>query len=379
MNNAPAHVVVLARQAGGTGSVSLVTRHHACELAREFRVTIVSDSLPEDIDGVLVKPREFNALRRFAHVPNEIAFARAARKALFAITDVDFVLCEGDVPAAIAARALKRKRGTPFGIVTHGDMGERTRGTFDARLSALYRWAEPRSARHADLIAALGPTMAEFARRRGASESAIVIVPNGIDLHDIGLDPEATTQRDVDRPAIALLFASRLASEKGIVTLLDAVELLRATNVAFDLTIAGGGPLEDEVRARSAALDLHFIGALPRVELGDRYLAANVVVAPSLSEALPLALIEALAAGTPVIATPVGDVGEIVRDRENGLLVPSNDAAALARAIETLARDRALLLALTERARPSVLPRFSWEESGRLLRDAVRARLRHNR
>lgn len=376
MNNARAHVVVLARQAGGAGSVSLVTRHHARELAREFRVTILSDALPEGIDGVLVKPREYHVLRRFAHVPNEIAFARAARKALFAIADVDFVLCEGDVPAAIAARALKRERGTPYGIVTHGDMATRPKGSFDARLSALYRWAEPRSARDADLVVALGSTMAALARRRGAREDAIAIVPHGIDPEEIGID--ASTSR-TDADTIELVFVGRLAIEKGVLPLIDAARILHDRGVAFHLVIVGGGPLEAAVRDRARGLNIDLVGQQPRGSLGAHFQRADLAIVPSLNEPFGLVLVEALASGTPVIASNVDDIPAIVRHDENGLLVSAGDADALANAIESLARDRERLRRLRERARPSVLPRFSWEESGRLLRDAVRARLRHNR
>jgi D-inositol-3-phosphate glycosyltransferase len=130
---------------------------------------------------------------------------------------------------------------------------------------------------------------------------------------------------------------------------------------------------------RERNVDVEFAGPQPHDEIGNWFQAADVVVVPSLNEPFGLVIIEALAAGTPVIASNVDDIPTIVRDRENGLLVPANDPTALANAIETIANDRELLQAMQENARPSVWPRFSWEESGRLLRDAVRARLRDNR
>jgi glycogen(starch) synthase len=361
--------------------VALVALRHAAQLAREYRVTLISNSIPDElpgrVDGSLVRRADFSALRRFAHAPNEIAFARAVRRRLFEL-DVDFVLCEGDVPAALAAHRLKRERGVPFGIVTHGDMAGRPAGTFDRQLSALYRWAERRSARSADLVAALGPTMAQLARRRGAREESIAIIPNGVELRDIGLDPDTPPPARPERSRIAIVFAGRLAHEKGILVLVDAAHRLRERGVAFQLTIAGSGPLDEQARSRASGLDVTFLGAQPRTALGALYQDADVVVVPSLSEPFGLVIVEALAAGTPVIASMVDDVPAIVRDGENGLLVPAGDAA-LAAAIESLAVDRDRLRSLASRARASVLPRFSWNESGRLLRDAVRARLRHNR
>ena len=342
-----------------------VARRHCTELAREFDVTLISDSLPERAEYRLdlVTPRSFDALRRFAHVPNELAFARAARRRLFAM-DVDFVIAHGDVPAVLAAKP----RGVPFGFVTHGDMRERPPDSFDARLRALYRWAEARAAKSANLVIALGPVMASYARMRGATDAQIAIVPNGVDPRDIGLDGDDT--RTFDGEPLSLAFAGRLSVEKGVDDLMEAMALL--PNVR--LTIAGSGPLAAALRARSAP-NVSFAGAVPRRELGAFYRSADLLVAPSISEALPMVILEALAAGTPVVACPAGDVPLIVRDGENGLLVPPRDPRALADAIASLANDRDRLRALAKNARPSVLPRFSWETTGALLRDAVRARL----
>lgn len=375
------HVAIVCREAGGTGSVALVALRHAALLRREFRVTLMSDSLPDQLpEGVLglhIRARSFNALRRLAHVPNEIAFALAARRALFSMDDVDFVLCEGDVPAALAARVLQRKKGTPFGIVTHGDIAGRPRGTFDSRLSALYRWAEKRSACAADLVIALGPTMAELARRRGAKETAIAIVPNGVDVIPSREDRGGSAgeeHRGASAP-LRITYVGRLALEKGVLVLSDAAQILHDRAIAFELTFVGAGPLEGELRSRGANL----AGRQPHDQIHAWFRAADVAVVPSIDEPFGLVIIEALASGTPVIASDVNDIRSIVRERENGLLVPPNDAVALANAIELLATDRALLSKLARNARSSVWPRFSWEESGRLLRDAVRSRLRHNR
>jgi len=195
-------------------------------------------------------------------------------------------------------------------------------------------------------------------------------VPNGVDFLDLGIDPDALDDRTFDATSLRLLFVGRFAIEKGVRDLAEAMTL------AFLLTIVGSGSLETELRAR---LDATFLGAVPRVHLGALYRDADVVVVPSLSEPFGLVIVEALAAGTPVIATDVGDIAQIVRHGENGLLVPPRDPAALASAIQSLADDRDRLRALASRARASVLPRFSWEESGRRLREAVHARLSDNR
>lgn len=370
-----ARIAVICREAAGSGSVALVALRHAEQLAREFEVTLLSDSLPDELPpgvrGSLVRRIRFDALRRYAHVPNEIAFARAVRRRLFDL-DVDFVLCEGDVPAVLAALPLKRERGVPFGIVTHGDMAGRPAGTFDRRLAALYRWAERRSARAADLVVALGPAMAELARRRGARETAIAIVPNGVDPRAIGVEPDDSPPARVAGSSFAALFAGRLSHEKGILILLDAARRLRERGVALTLTIAGEGPLEAEARERAAGLDVTFLGAQPRHALGALYRSADVVVVPSLSEPFGLVVLEALAAGAPVIGSSVEGIPSLIRTGENGVLVPPGDADALAAAIEELAVDRERCRSLAAQARASVLPRYSWDEVGKVLRGEVR-------
>jgi len=97
-----------------------------------------------------------------------------------------------------------------------------------------------------------------------------------------------------------------------------------------------------------------FLGARPRDE-ALRYLAgARAAVLSSAWENLPHAAVEALAVGTPVVSTAVGGVPEVVRDDENGLLVPPNDPAALAGALRRLLTDDALRLRLAAAAQPSV-------------------------
>jgi 1,4-alpha-glucan branching enzyme len=366
------HIAVLCRGAAGSGGVAQVALRHCAELAREFEVTLISDSerpatLDERVRFERVTPPSFALLRRFAHVPAEVAFARAARQRLLAMGDVAFVIAHGDVAAVLAGLRLRRARGVPFGFVTHGDMRERPPDAFDWRLAKLYRWAEGRSARTADLIIALGPAMAGYARQRGATDDRIVIVPNGVDPQDIGIEGDAA--RTFDAPQLSLLFVGRLAVEKGIDDLLEAMRILPAAR----LSIAGRGPLEASLPRLP---NVTFLGAVPRAQLGALYRAADLVVAPSISEALPMVVLEALAAGTPVVACPAGDIPLVVRDGENGLLVPPRDPPALAGAIASLAKDRDRLRTLAANARASVLPRFSWEASGALLRDAVRARLR---
>ena len=123
----------------------------------------------------------------------------------------------------------------------------------------------------------------------------------------------------------------------------------------------------DEVRKLAESLGLagevHFLGQ--RRDVPDLLNAMDIFVLPSYSEGLSLALLEAMAAGLPVIATAVGGLPEVVTDGDNGLLIPPRDAAALAGALERLLADPALAQRLGANAREHVREHFSLDRLGR--------------
>ena len=130
-----------------------------------------------------------------------------------------------------------------------------------------------------------------------------------------------------------LVFAGRLTAQKSLSTLLGAVEAVDGV----DLVIAGDGEergaLEDEISRRSLGDRVRLLGAQRRETVLELLLAADAAVLSSSWENFPHGVVEALAVGTPVIATAAGGVTEVVRDGENGLLVPIGDEDALAFAI----------------------------------------------
>lgn len=136
--------------------------------------------------------------------------------------------------------------------------------------------------------------------------------------------------------------------------------------------IAGDGPLRGQLEALAARLGISrqvlFVGA--RDDIYDLIAAMDIFVLPSLSEGVPMALLEAMALGTPVVATAVGGVPEIVTNRANGLLVPPRDECALADACLELALNRPWALTLAGRARRIVEDEFSRDANGRAVVDA---------
>ena len=151
-----------------------------------------------------------------------------------------------------------------------------------------------------------------------------------------------------------LVFAGRLGPQKALG--LALASLVDVPGVA--LVVAGDGPERAPLEARSAELGVagrvRFLGSVPRDTVLRLFRAADASVLPSAWENFPHTVVESLAVGCPVIATAVGGVPEVVRDGENGLLVPPNDRVALAGAISRYLSDAELRARLSAAAPGSV-------------------------
>lgn len=184
----------------------------------------------------------------------------------------------------------------------------------------------------------------------------VAVVPNGLHV-------EHFTPRALPSSLRRVAMVANLRPEKGQDVLIDAVPevLRRFPDARFDLIGDGSerAALERRARERGVADAVSFLGH--REDVAALLAASDIFVLPSRSEAFPNALLEAMAAGIPVVASAVGGVTEIVEDERNGLLVPPGDAGALARQICRLMDDSALATTLADNARTLVQTRFSFD------------------
>ena len=205
----------------------------------------------------------------------------------------------------------------------------------------------------------IAATQAEYAQLHwlyAADMERVEVIPPGVDLERFApIDKDLAKSRiGIDQDQRIILFAGRIEPLKGIDTLLCAMSLIRkhspevVENVSVD--IVGGDPWSDDPSQEMARLQelrhdlgvtdiVTFLGAKDQDDLPNHYAAAEMVVMPSHYESFGLVALEAMAMGIPVIASEVGGLAFLVKDGENGFLVPSRDPEALAERIFTLLMD----------------------------------------
>jgi glycosyltransferase involved in cell wall biosynthesis len=178
------------------------------------------------------------------------------------------------------------------------------------------------------------------------SPDRITVIHNGVDVDAIASAVPAFLP--LPRNSITVGFIARLETRKGVLDLLDAWPQVASADPRAQLVIAGRGPLEDAVHDRSNQLDrVTFLGY--RDDVPALLQRCDLVVVPSHWEGFGLIAAEAMAAGKPVIASSASSLPEIVRDGQEGLLVPPGQPDALASAILRLIRDSDLRQALGHR------------------------------
>ena len=190
----------------------------------------------------------------------------------------------------------------------------------------------------ADCILTNSESLRDYMTEQGLEGRRIRVIPNSVDLQRFS----ALEGRRGEGTGMKVLFVGRLAEQKGVDVLLRSAAMLHPRcDVTFELVGEGPDRTRLEHLARELRLEnVRFPG--PRDDVPDLLCEADILVLPSRWEGLPNVVLEAMAAGCPVVATDVVGTRDLIRDGVNGLLVPPDDPAALAAAIGRLATDAAL-------------------------------------
>jgi glycosyltransferase involved in cell wall biosynthesis len=239
---------------------------------------------------------------------------------LFRDQRTDIVHTHNTKPLMYAGPAARLARDAHRGVV-HTRHGQRHGAS--ARQDLLFGLA----GRCADRIVCVSDDSARLCVREGADPRRVHTILNGIDRERFGFTGPV--------PGGAAVFVGRLTPEKDVPTLLRAAAIVAARRPSFRLKIAGAGPCAADLAALTGRLGLdsavEFLGEVRDVPALFR--GASVLVLSSLTEGLPLTVLEAMSCGLPVVATRVGGTPEAVADGVSGLLVPPGDPARLAEAL----------------------------------------------
>ena len=370
-STAPFIEAIVRGLAGRGNEVDVVLPHHP-----DFR--------QQDGDGVRFFPYRYSPVAswspwgfgqtfgaatrvRMKLVPLLPAIAVSLRRAIanrLGTDPYDVVHAHWVLPNGWAASSVANRAGVPVVLTLHGT---------DVAMAERHRLLANAARRTFGRVAAVTTTSDDL-RRRAVDLGA---APGSTTTSYIGVDAAAFAPRPADPATRKLLGArdgdllvvavGRLARVKGFEYLIEAAARMDGVAVA----IVGDGESRPELERLAGASPARVVltGGVPRDQVADALAAADVVVVPSVVDnrgrvdATTSTALEALASGRPLIATRVGGIPEVVRDGENGLLVPQKDPAALAAAIERLRADSALRERLARNAREFAVERLSWDST----------------
>jgi len=294
--------------------------------------------------------------------------------------EVEYIVLDGSAKFVSFWNAWKRARGARgFDVVTAQDpFACGWIGLVASRASRCALQVQDHSGQTSSLLARYVLKRADRVRtvsQRGKKSLLSAGVPESkIDVISIATDISrfASIQR---KPEKNILCIARLEKEKGVDELLHAFSHLHEQYPDYSLTIVGDGSLRKELDIGLEGVE--FVGSQSDVR---SYLErAGLYVQPSSFEGWGLAVVEAAAAGLPIVMSDVGLAGEVIKDGESGLIVPPGDAHALAEAIETLLEDPALAERLGAQAKKAVQSLPTPERSVELVRNALEKTLRKQR
>jgi glycosyltransferase involved in cell wall biosynthesis len=254
--------------------------------------------------------------------------------------------------------------------IVHTYHGHVLDGYFSPLKTRLFIALERLLARGSDTLIAISPRVRDelVDRYRIGSRGQFVLIPLGLELDAFGrITPDDRTQArralGIAEDALVMTTVGRLTAIKQQTLFLDMAQRIAARFPTAVFLIVGDGELradlEADARARGLADRVRFLGW--RRDLATIYGATDVFTITSRNEGTPVALIEAMASGVPGVSTDVGGVRDVIVDGSVGIVVPPDDAAALAEAVDGLLSNPERRAEMSARARMSSLSRFQFD------------------
>lgn len=290
---------------------------------RTEKVTVFTGPKAFKLDGVEVIPVSY------PHIPGffglfYIIFATPLVIARLRKEKYDLIWAKQEYPQAQVGALVKLFTGLPLYVTSQNPRlhVEELTGwgrSFAFLLTPIISWAF----RQADVVACVSQYSGNLARDFGAKN--IVVIPNGVDPAKYG------KAKDMDKK-LKIVTVSSLIPRNGVDVLIKACKFL-PENLGWKLTIAGDGPLRKELEELAKDKRITFLGRVENSKIPALLAKHNLFVRPSRYEGFGSAFIEAMAAGVPVIGTPVGGIPDFLVNRKTGVVVSPDDPEALAAAI----------------------------------------------
>ena len=357
---------------GGPSSHAPALAAALLEAGHEVEVVTTADVAPES------RPYPVRWVARSRPAP--LRHLAVVREVASAARDADRVYATTMVRRAALGAALARRPLVVKLVADEAFERERRSGRFDGSLEEfqaarggprrrLLRATRTVALRRAERVLVPSAYLRGIARGWGLAPERVEVIPNPApELPQLPSREEARAALGVTGPALAT--AGRLTAQKALPDALQAI----ARVPAVELLVLGDGSerpaLEREAETLGVSDRVRFLGAGTRDDVLRLFRAADAVLVTSAWENLPHTVLEALAVGTPVIATAVGGIPEVVVDGENGLLVPPHDVDAIAAAVARLVREEDLRGALAAAA-PGSVDGLSEPRILRLIVDAI--------
>jgi glycosyltransferase involved in cell wall biosynthesis len=308
--------------------------------------------------------------RVYALAPLVALALRAEVGRLLRARRYDVVHAHWVVPNAAMALGVVRAHGVPLVVSLHGS------DVYLAEKSPLAGAFARRALEAAGAVTACSGDLAGRALGLGARPERLRTVPYGVDLarfspaSDSGDAGELRARLGAPQGALLVFAIGRLVEKKGFAVLVEAAA---RAGTGLHVAIAGAGDLAGALRQRAAALGaaVTLVGPLAHDLVPRALRAADVVAVPSVVDqagnvdGLPNTLLEALAAGRPLVASRVAGIPDVVEDGTNGLLVAPGDPEALAAALRRLAGDPAQRERLGREARRRARASLGWDTAAR--------------
>ncbi|TWP53538.1 glycosyltransferase family 4 protein [Lentzea tibetensis] len=345
-------VVVLCRQPSGSDAITHPTSDVVSEGVRLVRVA-------ED-PAHLVFEKDLVAWT--------LAMGHAMARAGLALNWKPDVVHAHDWLVTHPAVALAEAYGVPLVATVHATEAGRHSGWLSHPLNQQVHSVEWWLANRADsLITCSSAMRAEVAHLFEVDTARITVLHNGIEPHGWRVRPADVAAARAEYSPHGdplLLFFGRLEWEKGVQDLIAALPRVRRHHRGTRVVVAGGGSqkqwLTEQARKHKVLRAVHFAGHLPDRSLAALLSAADAVVLPSKYEPFGIVALEAAAAGTPLVASTAGGLGEVVLDGETGLSFTPGDIDGLARAVRDVLSDRPAAVRRAKAAKARLATDFDW-------------------